>query len=124
MAASPAFEELPRGFSKEAFGYLFESQVIHDLRVYAQAMGGRILHYRTKDGTAEIDAIIELKDGRWAGGEVKLNAESVTSAASRLVKIAQTIGSAPIFLALVVPGGVFWRLENGVWPLPLALLGS
>lgn len=97
---------------------------MHDLRVYAQAMGGRILHYRTKDGTAEIDAIIELKDGRWAGGEVKLNAESVTSAASRLVKIAQTIGSAPTFLAVVVPGGVFTRLENGVWPLPLALLGS
>ena len=43
---------------------------IRDLRVYARPPGGRIYHYRDKNGL-EADAVIRLHDGRWAGIEVK-----------------------------------------------------
>lgn len=44
---------------------------VRDLRVYARPPGGRIYHYRDKNGL-EADAVIRLHDGRWAGIEVKL----------------------------------------------------
>ena len=46
-------------------GFLFESLVVRDLRVYAQAPGGETFHYRDNTGL-EADAIIELPDGQWA----------------------------------------------------------
>ena len=52
-------------------GFLFESLVVRDLRVYAQALGGEVFHYRDDLGF-EADAIIELPDGSWAAFEVKL----------------------------------------------------
>ncbi|AXE38469.1 DUF4143 domain-containing protein [Acidipropionibacterium virtanenii] len=59
-------------------GFLFESQVVHDLRVFAQASGARgVFHYRDSKGRDEIDAVIEAKDGRWPGVEVKLGIEAV-----------------------------------------------
>jgi len=52
-------------------GLLFESLVIRDLRVYAQAVDAEVFQYR--DNTdLEIDAIVETTDGRWAAFEVKL----------------------------------------------------
>lgn len=50
---------------------LFESAVIHDLMVFASAVGGEVRHYRDSNGK-EIDAIITLADGRWGAVEVKL----------------------------------------------------
>ena len=42
------------------FGLLFESMVVRDLRVYAQAMGGRVFHYRDNTGL-EVDAIVDIR---------------------------------------------------------------
>ena len=40
----------------EFLGLLFESMVIRDLRIYAQAADPRVFHYREKDGP-KVDAI-------------------------------------------------------------------
>lgn len=40
-------------------GFLFESMVVRDLRVYAAALGGDVFHYRDNTGL-EADAIIDL----------------------------------------------------------------
>ena len=45
-------------------GLLFESLVIRDLRVYAQASEGQVFHYRDSYGV-EVDAIVQVPDGRW-----------------------------------------------------------
>ena len=50
-------------------GLLFESMVVRDLRVYAQATDADVFHYREKGGL-EVDAIIQANDGRWAAFEV------------------------------------------------------
>ena len=55
----------------EFLGLLFESLVVRDLRVYAQAADAQVFHYREKDGP-EVDAVVEAADGRWAAFEIKL----------------------------------------------------
>jgi len=55
----------------EFFGFLFESLVVRDLRVYSQLEGCRLSHYRDEYGL-EVDVILERADGEWAAFEVKL----------------------------------------------------
>ena len=55
----------------EWVGLLFESLVIRDLRVLAQALDGEVLHYRDDYGV-EVDTIVQLRDGRWGAIEIKL----------------------------------------------------
>ncbi|MGH3636903.1 MAG: ATP-binding protein [Mycobacterium sp.] len=45
-------------------GFLFESLVVRDLRVYLQPLEARISHYRDSNGL-EVDIIVEVDDGRW-----------------------------------------------------------
>lgn len=56
-------------------GLLFESLCVRDLRAYSGVLRGGIYHYRDKSGL-EVDAILRLQDGRWAGIEVKLGGPS------------------------------------------------
>lgn len=53
------------------FGLLFETLCIRDLRVYAEAIGGKVYHYRDKNNL-ECDAVIHLKNGRYGLVEIKL----------------------------------------------------
>lgn len=62
-------ERLPLDFN--TFGYLFEFLCIRDLRIYAEAFGGKVYHYRDKSGL-ECDAVVVLRDGRWGAVEIKL----------------------------------------------------
>ena len=36
------------------FGLLFETMAVRDLRVYAEAIGGSVSHYRDKDKSANL----------------------------------------------------------------------
>ncbi len=71
-------------------GMLFESLVIRDLRIYAQTIGATVAHARDSAGQ-EVDAIIELGDGRWAAVEVKLGAGAVQQAAASLLRFAANV---------------------------------
>ncbi len=59
LSAPP--EHLLSGF--EWFGFLFESMVVRDLRVYAQASGSGVYQYRVNTGL-EVDAIVERCAGQ------------------------------------------------------------
>jgi hypothetical protein len=59
-------------------GFLFESLVVRDLRVYAQPNGGSVLHYR--DNVGEVDAIVDAGE-RWGAIEVKLGVAHADHAA-------------------------------------------
>ena len=52
-------------------GFLFETLCIRDLRVFAEALNGKVYHYRDKNGL-ECDAVVHLRDGRYALIEIKL----------------------------------------------------
>lgn len=62
----------------ETFGLLFESMCVRDLRVYSEPLGGGLFHYRDKTGL-EADAVIVLRDGRWALIEVELGFRQICS---------------------------------------------
>ena len=72
----------------EFFGFLFESMVIRDLRVYAQASDAEVFHYREKDGL-EVDAIVTTADGRWAAFEIKLGDRWVADGMKNLRRLAK-----------------------------------
>ena len=76
MAALGATPERLLGPEIELTGFLFESQVIHDLRVYAEANRATVRFYRDNKGL-EVDAVVESRDGRWVGVEVKLGVHRV-----------------------------------------------
>lgn len=47
------------------FGFLFETLVVRDLRVYTDSIGGSVYHYKDANGL-EYDAVIHLKNGDYA----------------------------------------------------------
>lgn len=57
----------------ETFGFLFEALCERDLRIYAESFGAQLFHYQDY-ANKEIDAVVELKDGRWCAFEIKLGA--------------------------------------------------
>lgn len=118
----------PEGIFKDitTFGLLFESLVIHDLRIYADTIGARVYKYRDSK-KREADAVIQFRDGSWALIEVKLGGEDdIIKAADNLIKIAEDIdwkkSGKPAFLMVVTKNKVAYRMENGVYVVPLCCL--
>lgn len=107
------------------FGFLFESLVIRDLRVYAQASDALVLQYRDNTGL-EVDAIVEAADGRWAAFEVKLGPNQVDEAAATLLRFAERVDTtkvdAPAVLGVIVGFGYGFVRPDGVAVIPIGSL--
>lgn len=109
----------------KTLGLWFESLVVRDLRIYAQAARGEVSYLRMSDGL-EADAIIELPDGRWGAVEAKLGAtpQVVDAAARNLARLAARLDpSRRAFLAVITNGGISHRRDDGVDVIPLRMLG-
>ena len=108
------------------FGFLFESLVIRDLRVYAGSSDAEVLQYRDNTGL-EVDAVVQAADGAWAALEIKLGAGMIDAAAAALRRFAGRVDAArsgaPAALAVIVPGGYGYVRDDGVGVIPLAALG-
>ena len=106
-------------------GLLFESLVIRDLRVYAQPLDGQIYHYRDSSGL-EVDAIVQLADGRWAGFEIKLGEGLVEDGARCLLRFAKVVDTrrcgAPALLAVISGNGFGYMRPDGIGVLPIGAL--
>jgi predicted AAA+ superfamily ATPase len=117
-------ERLVRDLS--LLGLLFESMVIRDLRVYAQAVDAEVLHYRDSEGL-EVDAIVEARDGRWAAFEVKLGFNQVEEAAANLHKFVKRIDTdrcgPPAALGVIIGSGYGYKQEDGIHVIPIGGLG-
>ena len=70
---------------RETYGFMFESMCIRDLRVYAEAHEGTVYHYRDDSGM-EVDAIVQMPDGRYGAIEIKLGEGQADIAAKSLKK--------------------------------------
>lgn len=110
----------------ELLGCLFESLVFRDLHVYAQPLGGEVLHYRDAAGL-EVDAIVETEDDGWAAFEVKLSAGSIDAAAKSLLRFADRIDTSrmgkPALLGVIVGSGYGYVREDGISVIPISTLG-
>ncbi len=108
-------------------GLFFETLCVRDLRVYADALGGTVYHYRDKSG-AECDAVIHLRNGKYGLAEVKLGGdEQVEAGAKTLRVLAERIDTdrmrAPSFLMVLTGTGKYaYRRKDGVLVVPIGCL--
>ncbi len=127
--AVAALEATPKrllGPEIELTGFLFESQVVHDLRVYAQPHRASVRFYRDNKGL-EVDAIVEAADGRWIAAEVKLSHHRVDEGAHNLLalrgKLAENTNAACGALVVVVADSPTYTRPDGVVVTSIAALG-
>ena len=116
----------------KTFGFLFESLVMRDIRVYSHAMGGRISYYRDRYGL-EADAVLHLKDGRYALIEVKLGSNEIEEGAEHLKEIKRLVAEynkseaqcplrMPDLLMVITGGEYAYTREDGVVICPISAL--
>ncbi len=55
-------------------GLLFEAMAVRDLRVYAEAIDGRVYHYRDSNNL-ECDSVVHLRNGHYGLVKIKLDGE-------------------------------------------------
>jgi predicted AAA+ superfamily ATPase len=106
----------------QTFGLLFESLCIRDLKIYANAFGGKVYHYQDYQND-EIDAVIDLPDGSWCAFEIKLGAHQIDEAANKLIKINKKFNK-PAKLLCVISGlsNAAYRRDDGVFVVPITAL--
>jgi len=125
--AVAALNASPNALLKDfkTFGLLFESLCIRDLRVYAQAMNGKVYYYRDSL-ELEADAIIHLRDGRWGAVEIKMGSNEIDIAARNLRSLKEKIDTSdmgePSFLMVLTAGKYAFRREDGVFVVPIGCL--
>lgn len=109
------------------FGLMFETLCVRDLRVYADAIGGKVYHYRDANGL-ECDAVVHLPNGSYGLVEIKLGGENlVEEGAKSLKKLASKIDNArmkePSFLMVVTAvGNMAYRRTDNVLVVPIGSL--
>lgn len=108
-------------------GLLFENLCIRDLRIYAEAIGGQVYHYRDKNDL-ECDAVIHLRNGSYGLIEIKLGGENrITEGEETLNKLANAIDTtkmkAPSFkMVLTGVGNYAYKNKNDVLIVPIGCL--
>ncbi len=113
----------------KAFGLLFETLCVRDLRVYAQSLAGDVYHYRDKNGL-ECDAVVHLPNGDYALIEIKLGGEKlIEDGANSLLRLASKIDvnrmKHPSFLMVLTATGTFaYRRKDNVLVVPISTLGA
>ena len=111
----------------ESFGLFFEDMAVRDLRIYANAIGGEVLHYRDNAGL-ECDAIVHLEDGRWGAIEIKLGGNDLIEAGAKSLKTLKSKieeksdEKSPSFLLVLTAVGGAYKREDGVFVAPINLL--
>ena len=109
------------------FGLFFETLCVRDLRVYADALDGKVYHYRDKSGL-ECDAVVHLRNGSYGLIEVKLGGdklieEGVENLLTLSKKIDTTKMKKPSFLMVLTAVGKYaFRREDGVYVVPIGCL--
>ncbi len=109
------------------YGLLFETMAVRDLRVYADAIGGRVYHYRDHNGL-ECDTVIHLPNGHYGLVEIKLGGETlIEEGAASLNKLAKKIDTTkmeePSFkMVLTAVGTYAYQRNDGVLVVPICCL--
>ena len=128
LGASPSSLEL----DLKTFGFIYECMCMRDLKVYSQALGGRLSYYRDRYGL-EADAVLHLADGRYALVECKLGSREIEDGARHLVSLRELIRQRnecerqmplrlPDLLIVLTGGELAYTRADGVKVIPLGCL--
>ncbi len=107
-------------------GLFLETLCVRDLRVYADAIGGTVYHYRDKNGL-ECDAVVHLRNGSYGLIEIKLGGGLVEEGAKTLKQLAAKIDTdkmkQPSFLMVLTGVGDYaYKREDNVLVVPIGCL--
>ena len=111
----------------ETFGLMFETLCIRDLRIYAEALNGKVFHFRDRNGL-ECDAVIHLRNGSYGLVEIKLGGDDlIEKGADTLKELAMKIDfgrmKQPSFLMVLTATGPYaYRREDGIYVVPIGCL--
>ena len=110
----------------KTYGLLFENLVNRDLSVYANAIGGKLSHYRDRFGL-ECDNVIHFDNGKYALVEVKLGGDKIKEAEEHLLKLNELIDSNerlsnPDFMMIITGTNMAYTLPSGVMVVPIGCL--
>ena len=127
--AATALESGPQDLLADlrTFGFLFEILCVRDLRVFADALGGEVYHYRDKNGL-ECDTVIHLRNGTYGLVEIKLGGEKLIEEGSANLrtlsaKIDTNKMKAPAFLMVLTGTGDYaYRRADGMYVIPIGCL--
>lgn len=114
-------------YDLSTYGLLFETMAVRDLRVYADALDGRVYHYRDHNGL-ECDAVVHLHNGSYGLVEIKLGGETlIEEGAYNLKKLANKIDTtkmkSPSFMMVLTATGAYaYRRKDGVLVVPIGCL--
>ena len=114
------------------FGFVFECLCMRDLKVYSQAMGGRLSYYHDRTGL-EADAVLHLADGRYALIECKLGSREIDAGAKHLKEIKDLVEKKneeseqprlrlPDLLVVLTGGEMAYTRSDGVKVVPIGCL--
>ena len=110
----------------KTLGFLFESLVLRDLRIYGQRNDAAVYHYRDSD-ELEADMIVQARDRRWIAVEAKLGGEQwIDEAADSLLKLSRKVDTdkmgAPSKLLIITATGYGYDRPDGTTVVPITAL--
>ncbi len=109
------------------FGFLFEAMCERDLKIYAESFDAKVFHYQDYQNR-EINAVVELADGRWCAFEIKPGENQIDAAAQELLAIRcdianQKNGVPPSVLCVICGlSNAAYQRPDGVFVLPITAL--
>ena len=108
----------------KTFGFIFESLVERDLRVYSEYLNGELRHFRNNVSGLEVDTIVLNEDGEYGAVEIKLGPDSIEEATKNLLKFYDTVDKKPKFMCIICGlwEGVVKDPETGIYILPITAL--
>ena len=119
-------------FDMKTFGFIYECLCMRDLKVYSQALGGKLSYYHDRYGL-EADAVLHLQDGRYALIECKLGSRDIDAGAAHLLELKNLIRHhnekdsqiqlrLPDLLVILTGGNMAYTRNDGVKVIPVGCL--
>lgn len=116
----------------KTLGFIFECLCMRDLKVYSQALGGKLSYYHDRYGL-EADAVLHLYDGRYALIECKLGSHDIEEGATHLIELKNLVAEKnkmekqikmrlPDLLIIFTGGEMAYTRQDGVKVIPLGCL--
>ena len=106
------------------FGFMFESLVERDLRIYMDYLDGHLYHFRDNVTGLEVDSILEFPGGEYAAVEIKLGYNQVDEAKKSLLNFYDNMVKKPVFMCVIVGNcpAVMKDPETGIYIVPITAL--
>ena len=106
------------------FGFLFESLVERDLRIYSKYNNGELRLFRNNVSGLEVDSIVINEEGEYGAIEIKLGSNQIEEAKTNLLKFYEKVDKKPKFMCIICGlwNNVMKDPDTGIYIIPINAL--